>query len=179
MKNELAQLRTTVERQKVYTIDLLLAQFITIFTFITRNNLLPKEYIQSLERSVEDTEPAVDFGSKNEEYTFLAFRFAAKCLVALAVKLRVWLKYFWRRSFLVDSRLCAFPTGASGKNIWRMIGLITSRESAGPQTTAENGLLPHCRRRDHERKVETVKEDRHYANGGERCEGWGSLPCGS
>ncbi len=82
LKNELAQLRTTVARQKVYTIDLLLAQFITIFTFTTRNYLLPKEYIQSLERSVEDPEPAVDFGSKNEEYTFLAFRFAAKCLVA-------------------------------------------------------------------------------------------------
>ncbi len=38
--------------------------------------------IQSLERAVEDPDPAVDFGSRNEEYTFQAFRFAAKCLVA-------------------------------------------------------------------------------------------------
>ena len=38
--------------------------------------------ILSLERSVEDPDPAVDFGSRNEEYTFQAFRFAAKCLVA-------------------------------------------------------------------------------------------------
>jgi hypothetical protein len=95
-----------VARQKVYTIDLLLAQFITIFTFIIRNYLLQKEYIQSLERSVKGPEPSVDFGSKNAEYTFLAFRFAAKCLVLagntcgeIARLVEVFLEEFFPRRF--------------------------------------------------------------------------------
>jgi hypothetical protein len=60
LKNELVQLHTTVARQKVYTIDLLFAQFITIFaqfitifTFITRNYLLlQKKGVHSITRKV-------------------------------------------------------------------------------------------------------------------------------
>jgi hypothetical protein len=54
---------------------------------------------------VEDPDPAVDFGEKNEEYTFLAFRFAAKCLVAgstcgeIARLVEVFLEEFFPRRF--------------------------------------------------------------------------------